>query len=235
MPITQSRMLSLLAAAQDFEQGFNTIIEQGEQIRRKILLGEITPQAACEAYAKATMPLMLLRYPYESPVVIRLETVHFARERKRNDRKAEKLRENRLAEVEGKSRPVRGDGRQHGYIGGSTEMKERKRVLNIEPSINATAPRSGQILGRVEMPNQIPDGSDGQQVQADTGLEFDYTPGTLSDAQKAAIEEEANTAKEFMPLPGYAIAQSICVHTFAESGETCADCGKAMASGGHGD
>lgn len=201
MPITQARMLSLLAAAQDYQQAFQTIMEKAEHIRSYLLARQITPEQACEQYEKATLPLLLLQYPYDSPVVLRFESLHFAKEKKRNDRKAAKARENRLADSTGQPRPNRGDGRQYGYLGGPKEVQRQKHQITIEPSIAATAPLSSQLLTRQYKPQVLheepvqrvvidPDAGIGEQELFEEESAVEHVLGTLDEETKRKIEQE---------------------------------------------
>jgi len=129
-------MLSLLAAAQDYQTTFERFFQTIQNTRDLVLTGQLDPSTAIQSLALNARPEFLLQFPYDSPSVIRLEVKHFAKERRRNDRKKQKLRENRVNAAMGLPTPDRGKGGDHGWKGGHGAGTA---ALNITPDISATA------------------------------------------------------------------------------------------------
>lgn len=205
MPITQSRMLSLLAAARDYQQALARVTDYIDQSINDISRGRKTPEQALNSILANSRPGLLLMHPTESPTVLQLETVHFTRERKRNERKAEKARENRMAQYLGVPKPNRGDGREFGRLGSA---KSRQVLGAIAPDPTATSPAStGHRLDDVVPAVQpaVPQhkSTDAQQIQADSELAFEesgtdaafagaaspfYTPQVTEDQKTSVMD-----------------------------------------------
>ncbi len=170
MPITQDRMLSLLAAGEDYQQALERYWVVAQSTRQRVAAGQITAQQGFDLLAIETRPEWLLKYPYDSPAVLKLEHLHFKRESKRNKRKAEKARENRAAQHAGELPPDRGDGREFGRLGAGRTRLEQD--LNIQPDANILLRGTATSLTIEPTVVRVVKNTDGEQVQSDTDLEF---------------------------------------------------------------
>lgn len=140
MPITQSRMLSLLAAAQDYADAMERFWSICTETRNRFQQGEITAAQAVDLMAISIRPELMLQFPYQSPTVLKLEAKHFAMEKRRNERKTEKARENRERAAMGLPPPNRGTGKEHGWKGGSRRGGAPIHPLSIQPDPEASMP-----------------------------------------------------------------------------------------------
>ncbi len=217
MPITQSRMIAVINAGFDYKQGLDTLLDLIAQQKQLLESGAISPADFLNILLPSAKLQFLLNDPVISTVTLLSEEKHFRLHGKRNRKKAEKVKANRLADREGLPRPVRATtappsiSRPHG---------QRRNLL--QESGTATGPDFGETLelGTWETPEVI--------------IPEDYVPGTLTDKQKAEIEafaEQRKAGERFQPLAGYTIAQAICVHVSGEPGETCQDCGGLVPVG----
>ena len=203
-------MLSLLGAAQDYQLALARLIEEINQQHAKCMSGKITAEQALIYIAINARAGLMLRYPDQSPAVIKLESVHFAREKRRNIRKATKLRENRIADKLGAPRPIRGDGREYGKYGGS-KFKRYITPQNYTPDADNTAPNitpfldpptpsieasltttGGTITGMTEAVAKLA-ANRPPEVTADSDLDFDsdpeqFTPTPLDSKAQAEID-----------------------------------------------
>lgn len=190
MPIKQDRMLSLLAAARDYQLGLEKFFEMGQDIRGRVANNELTAKQALDLLIPGIRPELLLRFPYESPTVIMLESRHFAKERKRNERKAQKLRENRQAARLGLPRPERGNGAASGPQGAA---RIAAKLDDIRPLPSATAALPGEAESELDQMIQLDPG-----FAPETGIKSDdpMAGETLRQQMEflKALEEEA-TAK----------------------------------------
>lgn len=210
MAITQARMLSLLAAAQDFQQALAKITDQCDVIRAQLTSGLITEAEALEQFKLHTIPMLALQFPMESPAIIKLETAHFAREARRNERKAEKARENRAAQRDGLPKPDRGNGAQFGKLGSNSRGINRSPVvaLPIRPSIEASAPHSSAM--------RIP-------RSQNESLSWEG-------ARTAEPEVDLTPARQFTVRPGFQTPEKFCSHPRELPNGQCMDCGRARVS-----
>lgn len=192
MPITQDRMLSLIGAAQDYEQALTGLVETINSFHTRALRGELSVEDALSSLAANSHPGMLLKYPLDTPVVLRIEATHFAREKRRNARKAEKLRENRMADFYNQPRPQRGHGAEHGRKGASGAAAASRQTI-VAPSFHKTAghryPEKPEPVS--SWASQVPDPDAALGAELDLEAEPGYVPGTLSPETRARLEEEA--------------------------------------------
>lgn len=97
MPITQSRMIALLRAAQDYKQALESVCEtlarQDEQHRT----GQITIKQAAAVCFMSARAVVMLSDPIHSAETIGIEAAHFRANERRNNKKATKAREHRQA------------------------------------------------------------------------------------------------------------------------------------------
>lgn len=136
MPITQARMISLIGAAQDYQQALARLAERIEQYGLDTERGTISHRQALEILRLESQPHLVLSFPLESPVIIGTEAKHFKLNGRRNARKAANLRENREHEKLGLPKPDRGDGRQDKYH----QTKTKQILPDAVPDLGATAP-----------------------------------------------------------------------------------------------
>lgn len=95
MPITQSRMIALIQAAQDYQRALDQVTEMIEMQRQLVEEGQRTHQQACEILFLSAHAKFLLSQPVESALTILAEARHFKLNQRRNDRKAAKARDRR--------------------------------------------------------------------------------------------------------------------------------------------
>ena len=171
MPITQERILSLLAAAVDYQQALERYWIIAQSTRQRVGAGQLTPQQGFDLLAIETRPEWLLQHSYDSPAVIKLEQLHFKREAKRNTRKAAKARENRDADKRGEPRPDRGNGREYGILGAGRTVLEKNLQLAPDPNILLRAAQATQSKPKPNYSN-----TDADQISADTELDFGTPP-----------------------------------------------------------
>lgn len=205
MPITQDRMLSLLGAAQDYQNTMERLFALGQETRARVESKEISLEEGFNLLCLTVRPELMLQFPYESPMVIKTESIHFAQNYKRNRNKALKLRENRQAAQLGLPKPYRGDGREHGKRGGRTGG-DRKQFLVAQPQVS----RSTEI-GKPSMEHTastarispVPSlhSTDHLQVAAESDLDFDLQPQTYTAAESemdllSRLEPEARAQIE---------------------------------------
>lgn len=222
MPITQDRMLSLLAAAQDYQDAMNRFFALAESTRLQVEVGSLTLDQGFTTLAISLRPELMLQFPFQSPTVIRLEVAHFTRERKRNERKAEKARENREADRHGLPRPLRGDGGQSGILGGKPGMRDRQRRLVIQPDPDVTfsrpatlaspgeataqpKPETQQTLRNSDSTQVGPDSDLDDLGQGDSEVPVGYVPKTPPPDVVAQLERESRereAAEEYARLYG---------------------------------
>lgn len=194
MPITQSRVLSILGAAQDYQQAALQIIDFIAQQVDNVQSGKLTAEQAFRLIAIDATPQLILKYPNESEQVLRDELKHFRRHVRENTRKAEKMRINRECDKLGIPRPDRGDGRA-GALG---VLRDRQRVeaeLFAPRPERAPDPRTPGGMWAAEQSKVKRD------VTAEDELTFDteptaqsatpeYKPGQLSDEARAKVEAD---------------------------------------------
>lgn len=86
MPITQSRMLSLIAAAEDYRQALLSLREQAFALARNVDEGAVTPQDALSGLLLELQGVeKRLKFPYETASTIADEKSHFRATSKAND------------------------------------------------------------------------------------------------------------------------------------------------------
>lgn len=136
-------MLSILAAARDYQQALSRISEYIEQTIKDLDQSKLTPEQAVTRIFAHSRPGLLLLHQIKSSEVIHNETVHFTREHKRNERKAEKLREDRINAALGRPKINRGDGREFGKLGAA---KSKPVLGQIEPDPGVSQPAKGYQL-----------------------------------------------------------------------------------------
>lgn len=95
MPITQSRMLSLLSAAQDYKQALELVCHTLAAQEASLREGTTTPAQALQLCFASANAVVLLSNPTISPAVIGVESAHFKSNQRRNIKKAEKARAKR--------------------------------------------------------------------------------------------------------------------------------------------
>lgn len=98
MPIEQERFLSLLSAAEDFEQALQTGYKVLQREASLVFDSGLEPKAAFENLLAMANPELLLREPVESTVRLRTERARFDPARiKRNERNRRRQRRRRDA------------------------------------------------------------------------------------------------------------------------------------------
>lgn len=95
MPITQSRMLQLLHAAQDYQQGFNDTFQALADHAAMVRDGKETVEEGFSHITQSLRPEFLLARPLESPSILILETKHFKTFARKNVKSAAWQREKR--------------------------------------------------------------------------------------------------------------------------------------------
>ena len=90
MPITQTRMIALINAANDYRQAFTTLISHITSQRQNIDASLTTPAYAFEYIEAVAQPHLLLSTPEQSATTIAIEHYHFSHSLRRNQRAAEK-------------------------------------------------------------------------------------------------------------------------------------------------
>lgn len=177
MPITQSRMLSLIGAALDYQQAMDRFFELAQTLRADVQSGGKTEAEAFNILAINLRPELLLNYPLDSPLVIRLEQEHYRRESRRNARKAQKARENKAAAQAGLPPPARGDG---SYQGQYHRTRTKLPGLPAVPTLNS-ALRTGQ----------------GRAVQAHAENAPAVQPSTRAQLADAGLDDQAELEEDF--------------------------------------
>lgn len=149
MPITQDRMVLLLKAAQDYQQGLETIIESFNQQAHMVSTGQRDLQSAWELAQISVNPLLLLSNPIQSAKTIMAESIHFNSHHAQNVKKAEKARISR-AKLNPGAKPA------------NTAPKRLDRpVIFKDPTIDRKYTST-----------------DSAQIQTNSSLEFGQTPIT---------------------------------------------------------
>lgn len=90
MPITQPRMLSLIAAAQDFRDGLFKLCQTIHAQAYSISQGQKTPSQAMSELTALAMPQYFLDDPLNSAAIVETERKHFQRVAKDNRRAADR-------------------------------------------------------------------------------------------------------------------------------------------------
>lgn len=107
MPITQSRMLALIDAAQDYQQAWRKIVNFFNSREQAIGLGQTTHERAWNELYLHIQSTMALERPITTTETIARETEHFRHASKRNKRSAAWQRKKRdQQDGEGQSRPA---------------------------------------------------------------------------------------------------------------------------------
>ncbi len=194
MPITQSRMIALVSAAQDYKQALDQVCGFITKQHERHTAGQITSDQACELLFSSANAMFLLAQPIESALAIVAEAKHFRVNSRRNERKAEKARENRLAERAGQPRPKRL----------STAPKRIDRLSEQETSFHQRLHGSHKPDGKYE-----PDFGDevdlGGATEPEEVIDENYVPKELTAERKAEIEKEMELAerqREFLERYG---------------------------------
>lgn len=193
MPITQPRMLSLLGAAQDYQQTMDKLFELVQETRARVESGEITLEQGFNLLAVQIRPELLLQFPYQSPVVIQQEIAHFKREARRNARKAQKLRENRQAARLGLPRPERGDGREHGWKGGRSGGRGQFGLGAVPVPSQVQSPVTGFLQSTDHLQPGLESELELDQPDPDS---LDYTPAQSEEDLLARLDPEARARIE---------------------------------------
>ncbi len=224
MPITQSRIIALIKAGFDYKHGLESLLNLIHSQQTHLEAGNASPEQVLNILLPSAKLHFLLTEPVQSAITLIGEEKHFRLHGKRNIKKAQKIRENKIAAKEGRPRPQRSTtapariDQAHG---------QKPNVLTHSLRINAADAQLDQDL---EL---------GDFGGTESSLPPDYIPGPLTDKQKAEVEEfskQRESAKMFMPLEGFTLPQSICAHdkrARQESG-VCGDCGKEIAQPGEG-
>ena len=97
MPITQSRMIALINAANDYKSALETILDSIRTLADDISQSKTTPAAAFQYLEAMASTRSLLSRPSASPSTIALEHYHFARNHRRNSRVANQQAASRRA------------------------------------------------------------------------------------------------------------------------------------------
>lgn len=97
MPITQSRMIALINAANDYKSALKTILDSIRTLADDISQSKTTPAAAFQYLEAMASTRSLLSRPSASPSTIALEHYHFARNHRRNSRVANQQAASRRA------------------------------------------------------------------------------------------------------------------------------------------
>lgn len=92
MPITQDRMLALLAAAQDYQQAWDRAEAFAQTVQRSLDERRITTQEACAQLLLVLTSQMQLQRPTMTATTIAEERIHFRIFKQRNIRAAERQR-----------------------------------------------------------------------------------------------------------------------------------------------
>jgi len=97
MPITQQRMLDLLASCEDHRQALTQAIALAKSEAQRGLDGLVAPVDSCTNIILLLEENALLRNPVRSATTLALERQHFSKARvKFNTREAERARRRRL-------------------------------------------------------------------------------------------------------------------------------------------
>ncbi len=223
MPITQARVLSLLGAGQDYQRGLEKLISLIHGMQAKTDNGRIEPGSALATITAQASTLALLQQPVESPLVIRLEAIHFAKEGRRNVQKTAKARENRMYAAEGLPHPNRGDGR----IISQTSAKQINPIIRAQSG--ATAP-AADFVGIVKLApdGQFAPGAHGQAYLPEITsnareLEALSEPDFSGDNLDLGVEEPPAPPR-FPIRAGYSMPESLCKHEMVVDGK-CLECG----------
>ena len=86
MPITQDRMLALIAAGEDYQQALAQARELITTNRNRVLDGQISPQDAINLLSQFIVPELLLKSPSRSESTLYIERKHFNSNAARNER-----------------------------------------------------------------------------------------------------------------------------------------------------
>ena len=97
MPITQSRMIALINAANDYKSALETILDSIRTLSASVSQSKTTPAAAFQYLEAMASTRSLLSRPSASPSTIALEHYHFARNHRRNSRVANQQAASRRA------------------------------------------------------------------------------------------------------------------------------------------
>lgn len=185
MPITQARMLSVLAAARDYQQALNRVGDYIEQSLLEHEKGRLTIEQCITRILTHSRPSLLLAHPEQSYEVISKETAHFSRERRRNERKAEKLREDRMDKALNRPKRNRGNGAEYGILGAAKALP----VLgHIEPDPTLSQP--AQTGYKLDFPDEL-DVMDGEE-QLDQTPPMDETTKLQIDEFFGSLDENGN-------------------------------------------
>ncbi len=191
MPITQARMLSLLAAAEDYAQAMNRFARIANITKARVESGQISPESAFDLIAVESLQ-SLLEHPMESNTVIKMERFHFNKEAKRNARKAEKMAENRAAKRLNSPKPNRGDGGYFGRMGaGRGSFKPPVNVVPDPDLLGAAVKPAEEKL--IQM---LSKSTDAQQVSADSEL-FPSEPDEAGKAAALGFLENLERQEEY--------------------------------------
>lgn len=95
MPITQQRMIALITAGQDYQQGLQTILDAIAYQAGLVADGRESPANALELIRVTGNLQVLLAHPQDSHLTLAIESRHFRLHRRENERHKIKRRESR--------------------------------------------------------------------------------------------------------------------------------------------
>jgi hypothetical protein len=98
VPISQQRMIALIAAGQDYLVGFTNMQKFVSKTIDRFNMGDISAEAALGQIQTTMTPLAFVNRPIESERVLEQEHFHFSRNYKRNEREARYLAHKRREE-----------------------------------------------------------------------------------------------------------------------------------------
>ncbi len=169
MPISQARMLALVAAAEDYEQAWMKVRRAYMQIAENIQTRKTTLEQAWPELDFMFTSQLFLADPENTFKTIARESAHFKATAKRNEKSAQWQREKRAG------RPARSP----------EEVQERIAASNQKRTLSRHSSEAN-----IEVINK---GTDSTQVQADSELEFE--PAQPDPESQAKILRDLETLK----------------------------------------
>ena len=155
MAITQARMLTLITAAADYQNGYNGAIAAVQSAARMVDTGEWTAAEALTHLAMTLTELAPVRV--ESAVQIALEQQHFKLMSRKNDYSREYMRQRRVRELAGQDQNP-GRGRGATYATKMTPQEAlRSAAKRFELDPNAMQPKDAPDLIPGATQNEILD------------------------------------------------------------------------------
>lgn len=199
MPITQSRMLDLLHAAQDFQQAFDDMFRYIGQQRERVEQQQITKEQAFDNLAFQVKPEYMLSRPMESPVTVLLETKHFSMFARKNEKSAKWQRSKREALAIGAPPPEHRAKTAHSNTAPAHIIARTKQRPTVHTTITAMLDENGErIETRAERVARIDAEADseGFNLQSSTAVSTDEFVRVTLAQQEWEEQLEADKKKQ---------------------------------------